>query len=206
MNKKDKPERSSTSHFFPKGKKGMEEHGWYALIILFTVIVAMPVLYWRMTAEIETTKATIGETQNILLSAPYNKEDTINFVQKTAELELPKILKEIETAIKIQICGKNTADTINEVFNKHLDVYIEDFNKKSYTKIPKDNYDIYIEGNNIHAIATIPVEKTLAKPGTELTTIGKMWFAPSFTIKATIPEFQTTLTTIEAKKQACATI
>ncbi|MBW2969854.1 hypothetical protein KY319_01900 [Candidatus Woesearchaeota archaeon] len=186
--------------------KSKKASALYSVILLFIVIVALPVLYWRMTSEVETTKETIGETQVILLRAPYAKEDTINYVEKAAELELPKILKEIEAEVTAQNCNKNTADTINEVFNKHLNVYIDDFNKKSYTKIPKNNYDIYIEGNNIHAIATIPVEKTLARPGTQLTTIGKMWFSPSFTITTTSPEFQKMTTAIEAKKQACATI
>jgi len=177
----------------------------YSLIMLFIVIVAVPVLYSRMTAKIEDTKQVMGEEQAMLLRMPYDKEDTINFVEKSAQLALPGILAELEKTIPGQPC-EGIYDTIKSTFNKHLDNYIKSFNQRSYTKIPENNYEIYIEGNNIHAIAVLPVKKLIAKPGTELNSIGTMWFAPSFTITPDPAQYQRALTAIEAKKQACATI
>ncbi len=49
----------------------------------------------------------------------------------------------------------------------------------------------------------MPVQKLIAKPGTQLNSIGTMWFAPSFTITM---QTQKLTTAIETKKQACATI
>ena len=182
----------------------------YALIMLFVVIVTLPVLYVRMTSEVEDTKKTIGENQAIILQAPYDKEDMINYVEKSAELVLPNVLTSVSNgngfveascggefvegggtcsiintpASIIDICQPDILGTFTHHFNKELDKYIEAYNDRAFTKIPKNNYDVYIDGNDINAIATVPVEKGLAKRGTELSTIGKMWFAPSFTITA----------------------
>ncbi|GEM_PF-4451315 len=174
----------------------------YSLVMLFIVIVSVPVLYSRMTSKLEDTKQTMGEQQGMLLRAPYDKEDTINYVEKAAQDALPNIINEIEQTLPGQTCEK-TSETIRKTFNKHLDAYIKAFNQRSYTKIPENNYDIYIEGNKIHAIATMPVQKLIAKPGTQLNSIGTMWFAPSFTITM---QTQKLTTAIETKKQACATI
>ncbi len=178
----------------------------YSLIILFIVIVTMPVLYWRMTSKMELTKKTIGEDQAIMLRAPYDKEDTTNYVEKSAQLSMPEILGAMALAngystppcggthdkggkkcaiinTGTKICKSNTLEAFTSYFNLYLDNYIKAYNAKSYTQLPTNNYDVHVEGNNIHAIATLPVTKGLAKRGTELDTIGTMWFAPSFTVQ-----------------------
>ncbi len=179
----------------------------YALIMLFTVMVVLPVLYWRMTSEVDQTKQSIGENQAILLKAPYDKEDMINYAEKSAQLALPDVLANVAKkngflkepcggtttagcaiintpANILDICQPDIIETFTYHFNKELDVYIGAYNARAFTQIPTSNYDIHIEGNKINAIATLPVEKNLAQKGTELSAIGKMWFAPSFTITA----------------------
>ncbi len=178
----------------------------YSLIMLFIVLVAIPVLYWRMTSKVDETKKAIGEDQIIILRAPYDKEDTINYIEKSASLSMPEIIGATALAngfstpppcggtfdhggrtcaianIGTQICRPSVLDTLAGFFNLYVDNYIDAYNVQSFTKLTKNNYDIYVEGNNIHAIATLPVKKGLAKKGKELDTIGTMWFAPSFTI------------------------
>ncbi|MEM3154636.1 MAG: hypothetical protein QW165_03680 [Candidatus Woesearchaeota archaeon] len=155
-------------------KKGAVDYSW---IMFFIVIIVLPVLYFRMTTQVETTKQAIGEDQAILLASTYAKEDIINYLEKAAQLELPTILKEAPL--------NSSPEKFNEAFNKHLNPYIKAFNVRSFTKIPENNYEVYIEGKNIHAISILPIKKNIAKPPTELTSLGTMWFAPSFTITTT---------------------
>jgi hypothetical protein len=177
----------------------------YSLIILFIVIVTIPVLYWRMTSKVEETKKAMGEGQAILLRAPYAKEDTITYIQKAAELEIQAILTEASTEIPKLSCDANIMDTFNKIFNEHLSSYIKEYNRNSQAKLPENNYEIYLEGNNIHSIAILPVKKSIAKPPGELEVIGTMWFAPSFTItiKKEQTQYQNVITAMNQKLQAC---
>ncbi len=184
-------------------KKGYE----YSLIMIFIVIVALPVLYLRLTSKSAEMKKSLGDSQAILLNAPYDKEDIINYIEKSVQLELPNILAEIERTVPTQACGTNIQDSINGAFNRHLDPYIKAYNTRAYTKIPENNYEVYIEGNSMHAIAALPIKKGLAKLGTELATIGTIWFAPSFTVSATdTASFQRTIATLDSKSQACGIV
>ncbi len=185
----------------------MNKKGYYSLIMMFIVIVALPVLYLRLTSKSTEMKKSLGDSQAILLNAPYDKEDIINYIEKSAELELPNILAELERTVPTQVCGTNLQDIITVSFNKHLDPYIKAYNARAYTQIPENNYEVYIEGNNIHAIAALPIKKGLAKPGTELATIGTIWFAPSFTVLSSdTASFQRTIATLDTKAQACGIV
>ena len=178
----------------------------YSLVMLFIVIVTIPILYWRMTSKIEETKKTIGEDQATLLGATYDKEDLTNYLEKAVQITMPEVLKEVSKTngyltqacggnidsggitcsvvnTATSICRPNIIETFNTHFNKQLDEYIKKFNDKSSTKIPTNNYEAYIEGNNINAIAIIPVQKSITKPEMELQPIGTIWFSPSFTVQ-----------------------
>lgn len=179
------------------GKRAMD----YSLIMLMIVIIVMPVLYMRMTTKVEETKQKIGNDQAILLTAPYDKEDIINYIQKSAEQALPEILPEAQNSITD--C-QDPIKKITQIFNKHLDKYIDAYNKQSYTKLEKNNYELYLDNEGIHAIAINSLKKTLTIQGTELNQIGTIWFAPSFTIKST-PQYNQLLGTITAKIQECKT-
>lgn len=176
------------------------------LFLLFMVLMAVPILYWRLSVKMDETKKAVSEDQLILLSAPYDKEDTINYAEKAAQLSMPEILGAMALAngystppcggtldstgkkcaivnTGTNICRPSITDTLSGYFNLYVDNYIKEFNAKSFTKLPTNNYEVYIEGNNIHAIAILPVTKSLTIKGTELDAIGTMWFAPSFTIQ-----------------------
>jgi len=171
VNKKGSVESSSTGLFFPRGKKGLD----YAVSMMIVVIIVMPILLLQMNSKI-TESGKIGDAQIIMLRTPYVKEDIVNYLQKSAEVSLAEITK---------ACAPGSIVTLTKKFNQEMDKYISEFNAKSpITKIPTNNYELYIDGKNINAIAMLPVEKKLSSPGTELDAIGRMWFAPSFTITA----------------------
>ena len=135
----------------------------YSLIMLFIVLVAIPVLYWRMTTKVELMKKTFGDDQLIILNGPYDKEDIINFVKKSADLAAPVVLKKTaesngyvnspcggthnykgKTCAIInqntQICPPNTLEVFTHYFNQELDKYIQAHNELSITKIPLNSY------------------------------------------------------------------
>jgi len=146
----------------------------YPTILMLIVIVTLPYLFLQLHSKVTETK-TIGDAQLIMLGAPYSKEDIINYLQESAKLTLSETLK---------ACG--TPQSMTDKFNQEMNTYINAFNAKSpITKIPTNNYELYIDGKKIYAIAILPVEKKLAKHGTELDSIGTMWFAPSFTVDTT---------------------
>ena len=176
------------------------------LFLLFMVLMAVPILYWRLSVKMDETKKAVSEDQLILLSAPYDKEDTINYAEKSAQLSMPEILGAMALAngystppcggtldsggkkcaivnTGTNICRPSITDTLSGYLNLYVDNYIKEFNAKSFTKLPTNNYETFVEGKNIHAIALLPVKKGLAIKGRELDTLGTMWFAPSFTVQ-----------------------
>lgn len=206
-------------------KKGAQ---YLPLFLLFMVLMAVPILYWRLSVKMEETKKAVSEDQLILLSAPYDKEDVINYVEKAAQQSMPEILSAIALAngystppcggtldsggkecavvnTGTKICRPNTAETLSGNLNLYVDNYIKEYNAKSFTKIPTNNYEASIEGNNIHAIAILPVKKMLTIKGTELDAIGTMWFAPSFTIQYDhkLDEYKKTLDTLATLAEKC---
>jgi hypothetical protein len=154
----------------------------YSLAIMFIVIVALPLLYWRMNTKIEVAKETMGEDQILFLQQPYDKEDIISYIEKSAELAMEDITKGAEQ-LK-QDCTKDTNERIAGIFNKKLDTYIKAYNKRSTVKIPENNYELYINGNDINAIAILPIEKPISRLGREIDALGTIWFAPSFTTQS----------------------
>ncbi len=176
------------------------------LFLLFMVLMAVPILYWRLSVKMDETKKAVSEDQLILLSAPYDKEDVINYAEKAAQLSMPEILGAMALAngystppcggtldsggkkcaivnAGTNICRPSITDTLSGYLNLYVDNYMKEFNAKSFTKMPTNNYEVHIEGNNIHAISILPIKKSLTMKGTELDAIGTMWFAPSFTIQ-----------------------
>jgi len=171
VNKQRKSAEFSSFKKLRFSKKGLD----YAVSMMIVVIIIMPILLLQMNAKI-TEAGKIGDAQIIMLRTPYVKEDIINYLQKSAELSLAEITK---------ACAPGSIVTLTKKFNQEMDKYINEFNAKSpIMKIPTNNYELYIDGKNINAIAILPVEKKLSSPGTELDAIGTMWFAPSFTITA----------------------
>lgn len=147
-------------------RKGLD----YAVSMMFIVIIVLPFLFVQLQTKTVETNTRIGESQAVMLRAPYLKEDVITYLQKSAELSLPDILSMCSTSI-------------TKKFNQEINKYIDTYNTKSpVTKIPKDNYELYIEGKNIHAIAILPVQQGLHERGMTYTAIGTLWFAPSFTV------------------------
>jgi hypothetical protein len=199
------------------------------LFLMFMVLMALPILFWRLSVKIDETKQQIGEDQLVLLAAPYDKEDTINYVEKAGYLIIPEVLAEVaktngflaapcggtidsgttKCAIinkdSFQVCRPEIMETLNAHFNKKLDEYIEAFNEKSFTKLPTNNYETFVEGKNIHAIALLPVKKGLAIKGRELDTLGTMWFAPSFTVQYDhkLETYKDALSALALISQAC---
>ncbi len=208
-------------------KKGLD----FAAAMIIIVMITLPIIAVQVLKDVEDTKNQIGENQAVLSRAPYVKEDIINYAQKAGELSIQDVLAKVSTTNGFleQPCGGtttegtmtcaiiNTQTKLTEIckpditkilttsLNKELDKYIITFNSRSYTKMPLNNYDFYIEDGNIHAIATLPVEKGLAKKGTELDTIGKMWFAPSFTITAkhNLGQYDKTFETLNTIAKEC---
>lgn len=149
-------------------KKGLN----YPLSLMVTVIIVLPfVIVMLTTRSAETTKL-IGDSQQAMLRVPYVKEDVITYLEKSAELIIPDIMSYCTIGL-------------SQRFNQEMDKYIDAYNAKSpVTKIPKNNYELYMEGKNVHAIAILPVQKSITKRGYELDSLGTMWFAPSFTVQA----------------------
>lgn len=181
------------------GKKALD----YSLIMLFIVLVTLPVLYMRLTTKVDETKQTIGEIQSAIITAPYDKEETINYIQKSAETEMTNIIATARQKLATEGCNKNPRDIFTEQFNDNLNKYLTSYNQRAYLQLPLNNYETYIEGNNVHAIALQPIKKNLALTGKELQPIGAIWFAPSFTITITSPTFQTLKTEMQQKTQSC---
>jgi hypothetical protein len=147
-------------------KKGLD----YAISMLLVVLIVLPFLFVQLTSKVAETKKTLGETEAMLLKAPYVKENIITYLEKSAELSLPDILAACTTGM--------TAP-----FNRELDKYVDAYNVVSLTtKIPKNNYELYVEGKNIHAIAILPVKHDLNLKGLTYANLGSIWFAPSFTV------------------------
>jgi hypothetical protein len=165
----------------------------YSIILLLTVMISIPVLYWRMTTTLDATAQDLQQNLEPILKTPYDKDEIIVYVKTAAEIETENILAEIERSTKAQPCERNTHEAITEIFNTKLNPYIKEYNAKTQTQIPTDNYDLYIEPQKINAIATIPVEK-------KIQTTGTIWFAPSFTITA---DTQRILNSIQTKRQRC---
>lgn len=150
-------------------KKGLD----YAISMMLVVIIVLPFLFIQLTSKVAETKKTFAEVEAAFLKAPYVKENIITYLEKSAELSLPSILASCPAGVT----GK---------FNQELDKYIDAYNVKSpTTKLPKSNYELYIEGKNIHAIAIIPVKHDLTLKEMTYENVGTIWFAPSFTISTT---------------------
>ncbi len=149
-------------------KRGLD----YSLGLMYTVIIVLPFVIVVLITQSTATTKLIGDSQQAMLRVPYVKEDVITYLEKSAELILPDIMP---------AC----AIGFTQRFNQEMDKYIDAYNAKSpVTKIPKNNYELHIEGRNIHAIAILPVQKSITKRGYELDSLGTIWFAPSFTVAA----------------------
>jgi hypothetical protein len=147
-------------------KKGLD----YAISMMLVVIIVLPFLFIQLTSKAAETKKSFAEVEAAFLKAPYVKENILTYLEKSAELSLPSILASCSTAI-------------TGIFNQELDKYIDAYNaKSSTTKMPKNNYELYIEGKNIHAIAILPVKHDLTLKGMTYENVGTIWFAPSFTL------------------------
>jgi len=161
----------------------------YSVIILFTVIVTLPILFVKLTTEIEDSKQTIGETQTAILITPYEKENIIIFLQKSAEQRLEKIKTQTLLELESTDCQQNLNDLFTQNFNKNLDVSVKEHNEKTFITIPLNNYETYIEKGKIHAIALTPINMPIKTQST--IEIGKIWFYPSFTIETNTDEIDT---------------
>jgi hypothetical protein len=147
-------------------KRGLD----YAISMMLVVIIVLPFLFLQLTSKVAETKKSFAEVEAAFLKAPYSKENIITYLEKSAELSLPGILSNCQAGITNSL-------------NQELDKYIDAYNAKSpTTKLPKNNYELYIEGRNIHAIAILPVRHDLTLKGMTYENVGTIWFAPSFTI------------------------
>lgn len=168
MNKQRKCTTFSSLKKLRFSRRGLD----YALSMMVVVVISLSFLFLQLTTKVENSKRTLGDTEMALMKAPYMKENLITYLEKSAELSLPEVLAACSTGLTPK-------------FNQELDKYIDAYNAQSpVTKIPKNNYELYIEDKNIHAIAILPVKQDLTLKGLELENIGNIWFAPSFTISA----------------------
>jgi len=166
MNKQRKCTAFSSFKKLRFSKRGLD----YALSMIVVVVMALSFLFLQLTTKVAENKTTLGDTEMALLKAPYVKENIITYLEKSAELSMPDVLTACTTGLTPR-------------FNQELDKYIDAYNAQSpVTKIPKNNYELYLEGKNIHAIAILPVKQDLTLKGLVLENIGHIWFAPSFTI------------------------
>jgi len=175
---------------------------YYEVIMLFTVLIALPVLVWRLEKVTAMKEVFLGEGQIAILDLPYEKENIIHFVQTAAELEMPDILKEVAAengysteppgGLYIDVCPiintgvelkkvnrPDVLEALTNAFNAHIDKYISDYNAQpDVAKIQLNNYELFIKDDDINAIALMPVAQTVKTDRGTITA----WFAPSFTI------------------------
>ncbi len=166
--------------YFKMNKKGVE----YSLIMLFTVMVALSVLYWRISETGKIKEEYLGASQIAILTAPYEKANIIRYAEISAEKEISQILRDItaengyaidppggtyidactiiNTNSELKTINKpNVQKAITAAFNARLNPYLNTYNTKVSNIFPLDNYEIVIEDDKINAIALMPIQKPL---------------------------------------------
>ena len=137
---------------------------------LFAVVVVIAIMYLAFVLHTKTSsfEKKIGEKQTELLNTYQKGEKALFYVDRAGKYSINKAIDEIDKG-KIELgCGKykdyalwKNKDNdcypdlifkkiIQEKLNEYLGKYIDNYKE---AKIPKNNYEIYIKGKKIEAIA-----------------------------------------------------